>query len=254
MQRGFSAIIVLIIPVLVVVGIAIWIIFTSNQNPETSTVSPPQPKIQKQVVTDKNIQSTLAAETEESTPAAAKLLLIRNASGQEPAGQKYVSESLGFEIIAGAEYILKEDSEREFSIRGTEGNIKNGDYRRNFANTVGYPPAVVLGAVVVLDKTPNYDLAPLSIWVFDNPQNLTIDKWYENYWYYPFVWGDFSDAGRAKIAPSEDPTLQNFGAMSAVVEYQPNSPKFIYFINGNRVFLIRVVNGGEKLLGDFKLL
>ena len=55
------------------------------------------------------------------------------------------------------------------------------------------------------------------------PNSLTIDKWYERYWYYPFVWGDYT-ARRNSVAPIKESTISGTLAKSGIVTYQPGEP------------------------------
>src|SRR3990172_7207438 len=75
---------------------------------------------------------------------------------------------LGFEFEYSTNFTVKEDSEEEFNQRG------GGNFRKNFTGYIGYEPGKVLGAVVVLDKENNFETNPFTIWVFDNPNNLSI--------------------------------------------------------------------------------
>ncbi len=161
---------------------------------------------------------------------------------------KDYSNPLGFQMKIAKGLTVKEDSEEEFNKRG------NGDFRKNFKGYVVYEPGKFLGAVVVLDKTNNYDTNPFTIWVFDNPKDLSIDEWYKNYWYYPFVWGDFTYKGKFTLAPKTEATISGQPAKSGVIDYQPGKPKFVYLAKDKKMYLFRVIeDSGEKILQGFKL-
>jgi len=165
----------------------------------------------------------------------------------KPADNDYSSKDLGFEFKYAQELILKEDSEEEFNRRG------NGDFRKNFKGYVGYEPGKFSGAVVLLDKSNSFDTNPFTIWAFDNQQNLSIDEWYKNYWYYPFVWGDFTYTGKFVLAPKKEATISGITAKSGVIDYQPGKPKFIYVAKDNKIYLFRVIGEtGDKILPTFK--
>lgn len=169
-------------------------------------------------------------------------------SQQETALKIYSNQELGFEFqyVEGVE--VKIDSEEEFNRRG------NGDFRKNFTYYITYPPAKVVGAVVVLDQSESFEMSPFTVWVFENPDFLTIEKWYENYWYYPFVWGDYT-ARRNNVAPTNDATISGQLAKSGVVSYQPGSPKFIYINHNGKMYLFRIINqNGEQIFSTFKFL
>ena len=163
----------------------------------------------------------------------------------------HTDQDLGFELKYPKGMTLKLDTEEEFNKRG------NGNFRKNFTYYVTYPPAKVLGAAVVLDEGASYEMSPFTVWVFENPNDLTIDKWYLNFWYYPFVWGDYT-ARRNNVAPEKEATISGQIAKFGVVTYQPGSPKFLYLKNNNKMYLIRIINNEEKfddqILSTFKFL
>lgn len=157
---------------------------------------------------------------------------------------------LGFQLKYAKDLTVKEDSEAEYNKRG------NGDFRKNFRGYVQYEPGQFIGALVVLDKTNNYDTNPFTVWVFDNPNDLSIDKWYANYWYYPFVWGDFTYVGKSELAPKQDATVSGQIGKSGVIDYQPGKPTFVYLSKDKKMYLFRVINGqgniGYQILSTFK--
>lgn len=159
---------------------------------------------------------------------------------QETPLKVYSNQELDFEFqyVEGVE--VKIDSEEEFNQRG------NGDFRKNFTYYVTYPPANVLGAFSVLDETGSFEMSPFTVWVFENSNDLTIEKWYNNFWYYPFVWGDYT-ASRNNVAPMIDATISGQIAKLGVVSYQPGSPKFIYLNHSGKMYLIRIINKQENL-------
>lgn len=157
-------------------------------------------------------------------------------------------QNMGFELSYPSEMTLKTDMEEEFNKRG------NGNFRKNFTYYVTYPPAKVLGAFLVLDETASFDQNPFTVWVFDNPDNLTIDRWYKDYWYYPFVWGDYTER-RNSVAPTADVTVSGQMAKFGVVSYQLGEPKFIYLKNSGKMYLFKIIGeSGEKILSTFKFL
>lgn len=162
--------------------------------------------------------------------------------------QAYTDSALGFQFNYSKNLQVEEDSEEEFNQR------VNGDFRKNFTYYVTYQPAKFLGAMNVLDNSKSYEKNPLTVWVFDNPNNLSIDKWYEKYWYYPFVWGDYT-ARRNSVAPTKDATISGQLAKSGIVTYQPGSPKFVYLSFREKMFLFRIIGlEGEKILDSFNFL
>lgn len=163
--------------------------------------------------------------------------------------QDYSNQNLGFTFKYPTGLSVKEDSEEEFNKRG------NGDFRKNFSGYVGYEPGKFIGAVVVLDKSNSFDTNPFTIWVFDNPNDLSIDKWYTNYWYYPFVWGDFTYQGKFTLAPKQEATVSGQMGQSGIIDYQPGKPTFVYLSLDKKMYLFRIIgDNGNKILSTFRFL
>lgn len=171
----------------------------------------------------------------------------------------YTNKQLGFEFkYSDKALTVEQDSEEEFFKRG------GGNFRKNFLGYVGYEPGKFLGAVLVLDKTNSFDQNPLTVWVFDNPNDLDIDNWYKNYWYYPFVWGDFTYTGKSTLAPKEDATVSGQLGKFGIIDYQPGKPKFIYLSKDERssraprtkkMYLFRIIGkAGDQILTSFKFI
>ena len=160
----------------------------------------------------------------------------------------YTDQKLGFELQYPKQLILQPDTEEEFNKRG------NGNFRKNFTSYVTYPPAEVLGAMVILDKTGLFETNPFTLWVFNNPENLEVDKWYLNFWYYPFVWGDYT-ARRNDVAPANEATISGQISKSGVVDYQPGKPKFVYINYQGKMYLFRIIGeSGDQILSTFKFI
>ena len=183
-----------------------------------------------------------------------KASLVSASSGEDltkPQGV-YQNTNLGFEFNYPGGLVAKEDSEEAFDKRG------NGNYRKNFSGYVQYEPGKFLGAVSVLDSSNNFDNAPFTLWVFDNPDNLTIEQWYSKYWYYPFVWGDFSVDTKSKVAPKVESSISGQLAKSATISYQPNKPKFVIVNNSGKMYLFRLFTdssetaSSDQILASFK--
>ena len=165
---------------------------------------------------------------------------------KEPESKDY-SNPLGFQFKYSKDLMVKDDTEEKFNKRG------GGDFRKNFKGYVVYEPGKFLSGVAVLDKTGSYDTNPFILWVFDNPQDLSIDAWYKNYWYYPFVWGDFTYTGKFELAPKQESTVSGQLAKSGIIDYQPGKPKFVYLNHEKKMYLFRIIGeSGDKILQSFK--
>lgn len=171
---------------------------------------------------------------------------------KQPQSNSYLNQTLGFTFKYPNSVNVKIDTEEDFNKRG------NGNYRKNFSGYVQYEPGKFLGAVMVLDKSNSYDTNPLTIWVFDNPNNLSVEKWYDKYWYYPFVWGDFTYTGKIELAPKVEATISGQLAKSGTIDYQPGKPKFIYVSKDKKMYLFRLIEDkdqtSDKVLSAFKFL
>ncbi len=126
-------------------------------------------------------------------------------------------------------------------------------FRKNFKGYVTYEPGKVLGIVAVLDKANSYDTNPFTLWVFDNPEDLSIDAWYQTYWYYPFVWGDYTYTGKFELAPKQEATISGQLAKIGTIDYQPGKPKFVFISKDKKMYLFRIIgNIGDQILSGFK--
>lgn len=162
----------------------------------------------------------------------------------------YHNTALNFEFrYVGKDLSVKEDSEEGFNKRG------NGDFRKNFKGYVQYEPGTFLGAVVVLGKDNSYDTNPFTLWVFADPDDITIDKWFDKYWYYPFLWGVFDFESKGHVTLDKEATVSGVMAKYKIVSYQPGSPKYVYISKGKKMYLFRIIGAaGEKVLSTFKFL
>lgn len=172
---------------------------------------------------------------------------LKSPAGKAPDIKNYVNKALGFQFeYSDKELKVLEDSEEAFNKRG------NGKFRQNFKGYVTYEPGIFLGAVVVLDEKGSYELNPLTIWVFENPKELNVEDWYKNYWYYPFVWGDYTQRNKL-VAPVNEATISGSLSKSGIVDYRPGKPKFIYLPKDKKMYLFRIIGEkGDKILENFK--
>lgn len=161
--------------------------------------------------------------------------------------QTFSNLKFNFEFKYAKDLLVKEDSEEDFNKRGA------GDFRKNFRGYVAYEPGKFLSGVVVLDKSNNFDTNPFTLWVFDNPQNLSINSWFDKYWYYPFLWGVFDYVSKGHVALDKEATVSGQMAKYKVVSYQPGSPKYIYISKEKKMYLFRIIGEeGDKILSTFK--
>lgn len=155
----------------------------------------------------------------------------------------YKDQVLGVSLQIPAGYELVSETEDEYHARNKT------DYRKNFKYYVTYEPPLVVKIFTLKGHSENlaslWDSAHFSLWVFDNPENITIEAWYDKFWYYPFVWGQFNTPEKQKIAPTKE---------GMVIDYQPGKPKFVYIQHQNKMFLVRILgDDGEKILNSIQL-
>lgn len=163
--------------------------------------------------------------------------------------ETYTDDELKFEFGYPSEFEVVNESEEQYSER------TKTKFRKNFAYYVGYePPKFIQGWVVKAKDTAltedQFATVPFYIWVFENPDGLTSEKWYAKYWYYPFFWGVY-DSRKAQIEPASG---------AAEVSYSPGKPKLILLPasrgepKNDKMFLFKIMEGGDKILESFKFL
>ncbi len=142
------------------------------------------------------------------------------------------------------DFSVVEESEEEFNIRG------NGQFRKNFTGYVGYAPGKALGSVVVLDESKDFDTAPFSVWVFNNPDNLDPESWFDKYWYYPYIWGDFTSRANL-IAPTLTATVSGQLGGYNIADYREGKPQFILVPYNDKMYLFKFPTKGKpKVVGE----
>lgn len=229
MQKGFSAIILLLPLLAVVVLIVFFAYFSAGKNKNTAS----------QVVSP--VSKSSIEESSNQLPFTAK--------AKDEVGAVYTSDSLNFKFTYSKGFLVQEDTEEKFNERGLT------NFRKNFTNFVQYPPAEFKGAVVVLDTSNSYEKNSFTVWVFDNPNNVSIDGWYQKYWYYPFIWGDFTYEGKSELSPQKEGTISGQPVKSGVIGYQEGKPKFIYLSKDGKMYLFRTIgSNGEAILNTFAFL
>ncbi|MBI2338530.1 hypothetical protein HYU95_05100 [Candidatus Daviesbacteria bacterium] len=160
----------------------------------------------------------------------------------------YTNSNLGVKLNLLDGLKIVEDSEEEYNKRG------NGNYRKNFKGYVSYEPPQFVAAIAVLDKTNDFDKNPFTVWVFNNDNNLTIDAWFKDYWYYPFLWGVFDFTSKGHITPDTEATISGSLTKYKIVSYQPGSPKYLYLSNNGKMYLLRIIGEtGEEILSTLNL-
>ncbi|MEK7616476.1 MAG: hypothetical protein AAB414_00285 [Patescibacteria group bacterium] len=162
----------------------------------------------------------------------------------------YEDSKLKFSFRYPEDFEAVFESEEEYSKR------TKTQYRKNFKYYVTYePPKFVKGVLV---KPKNADLTedqfqavPFMLWVFENPEKTEAQKWYKDFWYYPFFWGVY-DIRKSQIEPSLDATISGQLTKSAIVSYSPGKPKLILIPKDGRMFLFKIMEGGDKIIESFK--
>lgn len=202
MQKGFAQTLILVFILLILGSIAGYWLFFSKQ---------PQAVIQKQT------KSLVSSTNENIKP------------------EVYKDGQLGLEVEVPEGFSLEKESETEYFKRA------NGDTRKNFTYYVQYPPAEFAGSFYVIKKgETDLGKAALSLVAFKNPDSLDPKSFYNRYWYYPFIWGEFSSIEKPKIAPEKIELIEGREAGSAVVDFREDKPKFIYLPYGDKGLMLQI--------------
>lgn len=220
MQKGFAHLFVILLGILLIVGVVIGgSIYIKGKKQVVSPIIPTP-------------QASFLPSTESNI-------------------KEYRNNNLGISFSYPKEFEIKEDTEEEYDKRN------KGTFRKNFKGYIGWEPGKFLGAVGLIDAKTDLDKSPFLLWVFENPVNLSPEKWFDEYWYYPFVWGDFTERRKA-ITPVTDIQIRDQTGKYGVVSYRPDSPKFIYLPLNGKMYMFRILSNNEDLekqiLASFKFL
>lgn len=155
----------------------------------------------------------------------------------------YQDNELKFQFEYPDEFEVVNESEEQYSER------TKTQYRKNFKYYVAYEPPKFIKSFVVKPKSlalteDQFAKVPFYLWIFENPDKLTSEKWYEKYWYYPFFWGVY-DSRKAEIKPASG---------EAEISFSPGKPKLILLPKDDKMFLFKIMENGGKILETFKLL
>lgn len=139
-----------------------------------------------------------------------------------PKNQAVFDEFTGLKFEISEGFSVKRETEEEYFTRAL------GNSRKNFTGYVLYPPAEFTEAFYIIsDAEKNLDKAVIAVWVFQNSEALTPKAFYDKYWYYPFVWGDFTGR-KVEIAPETAEVVGGKEGLSGIVSYREGKPKYIY--------------------------
>lgn len=203
MQKGFAQLVlILIFAATILSATGVYFLYFNNQSPKTvqDKIVPPTSKEEEQM-------------KQKST---------------------FKNEALGFEFTIPPGFLVKEESEKEYFKR------ESGDIRKNFTYYIQYlPPEFVNSFYILEEGEDNLDRAKLTVLVFRNPDKLDAQKFYNKYWYYPFVWGDFTQA-KNKIAPESIELVGGKEGKSGLVDYREGKPKFIYLPWGDKSLMLQI--------------
>lgn len=152
-----------------------------------------------------------------------------------PKASIYEDAEIGFEISIPEGFEVKEESEEEYFKRAF------GDIRKNFTYYVQYSPPEFANSYYFLKKgESDPENAALAIVIYKNPENLSPEAFYNKYWYYPFLWGEFNTGEKAKIAPKNIELIAGKEAGTSIVNYRDSNPKFIYLPVGSKDLMLQL--------------
>lgn len=166
-----------------------------------------------------------------------------------PSQNVYYDKEVGFEFkFPSSGYSIIDDDEEKFSSHA------KAQFRKNFTGYVGYePPQFVKGLIVKANDSAHpdqFEPVPLTLWIFDNPKSFSIDQWYQRYWYYPFVWGQFAQPQKGKSSPVNISSVSGQLSKSNIISYRPGSPKFVYLSHNSKIYLFRIMDDSFKKIGE----
>lgn len=182
--------------------------------------------------------STQNISPQTSPPAGGQAVAAQNSSFSD------ADSGISFAYPVGSNVI--EETEEEYFKRA------NGNIRKNFTGYITYAPPEVVNTFFVTNDN-KLDNSPFIIWEFANPDNLTASEWYKDYWYYPFVWGEYADPGRSKYAPTVEATVAGQLAGYTTIDYRPGDPNFYLIPSGDKMFLVITQGAGSEILQTLKI-
>ena len=145
----------------------------------------------------------------------------------------YTNKEFNFNLKYPKEiYNLELDTFPEFSKRNNTENI-----RKDFTEFMYYdPPNEKFGFYLKDKKTATLIL---ELWIFSNPDTLSIDTWYEKYKYYPHYFGDATQETVNQERPKNDILLNGITGKYAIVSLMGNH-KFVYLKRDNLIYLMNL--------------
>lgn len=139
----------------------------------------------------KNTVKNSVVPSETSVPNTNNTSIVNNLKLEIDNPQLYIDKQKAISFAyPGGSYTVKIDSEQE------RDRTENSGIPGSFVEAKGFSPPKVIWALKVEEKKAfqgRYGLetpfSPFAVWVFDNKDNIQIEKWFDLYWYYPFTWG-----------------------------------------------------------------
>ena len=171
--------------------------------------------------------------------------------------QRFIDSRNGFTLKYPPDsYTVESDNEEQYSKQD------NTDIKKNFSDLMGYSSPKVLTVYTVRTKfnLPPYHTkrAVVSVWVFANNDNLSLQTWYERYSYYPLAYGKVAK-GYKDPWTSEDIMLNGFeGRGDPYAEGTMFKSGFLLFSRDEKVILIMAEelnttdSPGRKIVSTFK--
>lgn len=169
--------------------------------------------------------------------------------------ETYTNEKFKFTLKYPKErYRIEEDNEEIYSQRY---NAKLAD---EFIKLMGYLPPKEAGAIGVYQLEPKTfplsDQDHFSIWIFGNPEELTLNDWYEKYRFYPFRFGQMAPYLLEQERPKQSIIVSGIEGKT-MTDSVPDvgERRYVYLAKNSYIFLIKIFLGkgeGERILSTFK--
>lgn len=168
-------------------------------------------------------------------------VIFSKPSPTEPTKQTNQNEivaTIAFPIPFAEQWLLYEDTATRFSIKypsqthrvlTSERAIEAVGIGRNeiesaFSTLMEYSPPLLISTVVIdelayADRQPEEKPpTPFVVWIFANPDNLSIDDWYQFYGYYPSIWGKSIPSLKEENRPRNKAAVANSQAQFFITQ------------------------------------
>lgn len=164
----------------------------------------------------------------------------------------YTNTKYGYEFkYPDSDYGTKIESELEY------GKRYNVNLPESYIKSKKYSPPKLLDGIRVESiqsyqgRYGTFNTIPFTVFVVNNPENLTSDLWYQKYQFYPFEWDQPTES-------LKEITIENIVAKTPIYVPDIYPPQLFYIYENERIILIKASeeaqskNIGAQILSTFK--